>query len=103
MTSRKALFVIDIQKELAADPKTRVPHYAKITQAGEAILKAARAFVDSYRNKNESSPLLIVFVQHEESADGGGTLVRDTEPWRLVFEPRADVEEEILVSKHTGT
>lgn len=96
--SRSALFVIDIQRELAQDPKTRMQHAERVCSAGENIIEAARKIIDSYRNKNQQSPSIIVFVQHEEIAVEG-TLVRDTEPWKLVFEPRDSVSEEILVSK----
>lgn len=98
--ARSALFVIDIQRELAQDPKTRIPHAERVCSAAEQILSAARAIVDDYRGKDQQSPSIIVFVQHEEKPEDG-TLIRDTEPWKLVFEPRGDVHEEILVSKTT--
>ena len=97
---RSALFVIDIQRELAHDPETRVPHADRICSAGEKILSAARGIIDQYRETQKQSPSVIIFVQHEEKPDDG-TLVRDTEPWRLVFEPREGVEEERLVAKTT--
>lgn len=96
--TRSALFVIDIQRELAQDPKTQIPHADRIRSAGEKILSAARGIVDEYRTTQRQSPSIIVFVQHEEEPDEG-TLVRDTEPWRLVFEPRDGVQEERLVAK----
>ncbi|POS81195.1 hypothetical protein DHEL01_v200406 [Diaporthe helianthi] len=98
--TRSALFVIDIQRELADDPKAQIPHADRIRSAGEKILSAARDIVDQYRTAQKQSPSVIVFVQHEETPDRG-TLVRDTEPWRLVFEPRRDVQEERLVAKTT--
>lgn len=98
--SRSALFVIDIQRELAQDPKTRIPHAERLCSASEKILAAARGVIDSYRSKDQRSPSVIVFVQHEERPDEG-TLVRGTEPWKLVFEPRQGVEEEVLVAKTT--
>lgn len=98
--TRSALFVIDIQRELAQDPKTRIPHADRVCAAGEQILVAARSIVDAYRSKDQQSPSIIVFVQHEEKA-GEGTLVRDTEPWKLVLEPRDGVDDEILVAKTT--
>lgn len=97
---RSALFVIDIQRELAQDPKTRIPHADRICSAGEKILSAARDIVDQYQTARKQSPSVIVFVQHEEKPDEG-TLVRDTEPWRLVFEPRDGIQEERLVAKTT--
>lgn len=95
--SRSALFVIDIQGELAVDPKTRIPHAERIKTAGDRILAAARAIVDSFRDKGDQSPSIIVFVQHEDE-----TMVRGSDPWRLVFDPRDGVQEEILVAKTTS-
>ncbi|KUI56054.1 Streptothricin hydrolase [Cytospora mali] len=97
---RSALFVIDIQRELAQDPKTRIPHAERVCSAGEKILSVARGIIDTYRSSEQQSPSTIVVVQHEERPEDG-TLVRDTEPWRLVFEPRDGVREEVLVAKTT--
>lgn len=97
---RSALFVVDIQRDLALDPKTRIPHAERICAAGDKILVAARDIIDSYRTKDHESPSIIVFVQHEERPEQG-SLVRDSEPWKLVFEPREGVQEEILVGKTT--
>lgn len=97
---RSALFVIDIQRELADDPKTQIPHAGRIRSAGEKILTAARDIVDQYRTALKQSPSVILFVQHEEKPDQG-TLVRHTEPWRLIFEPRDGIQEERLVAKTT--
>jgi nicotinamidase-related amidase len=96
--SRKALFVIDIQHELAGDPQTRVPHAERIHVAGEQILSTARRITDEHLAKNQVSPFIIIFVQHEEPATQG-SLVRDTEPWKLVFNPRPGVSQEVLVAK----
>ncbi|KAI3390242.1 hypothetical protein diail_11127, partial [Diaporthe ilicicola] len=98
--SRSALFVIDIQRELAHDPKTRIPHADRICSAGGKILESARDIIDQYRTTQKQSPSIIVFVQHEEKPEEG-TLVRDTDPWKLVFEPREGVQEERLVAKTT--
>ncbi|PWY67947.1 Isochorismatase hydrolase [Aspergillus heteromorphus CBS 117.55] len=101
MASRKALFVIDIQNELATDPKTRVPHAARVTAATEGILQAARSVIDAHLAQDQRSPCLIVFVQHEESGDDA-TMLKGSEAWELVFTPRPEVGEEILVAKNTG-
>ncbi|GKZ26774.1 hypothetical protein AbraCBS73388_003155 [Aspergillus brasiliensis] len=85
---RSAIFVIDIQKHLAVDPETRVPQADRVIKASEEILQTARSIKDS--NGNSSDPL-IVFVQHEETPNDGA-LVKGTEPWELVFHPRAEVE-----------
>ncbi|KAJ5924676.1 hypothetical protein N7466_008863 [Penicillium verhagenii] len=97
MAPQRALFVIDIQNELIADPKTRIPNPERVIRASEEILKATRATLDL--KNNYPAPCLIVFVQHEESP--GGTLLRGSEPWGLFFPPRADREDEILVAKRT--
>lgn len=95
--SRSALFVIDIQGELAIDPKTRIPHAERIKSAGTKILAAARNIIDSFRDKGEQSPSIIVFVQHEDK-----TMVKGSDLWKLVFDPRDGVSEEILVAKTTS-
>ncbi|KAM3490473.1 hypothetical protein MY3957_006212 [Beauveria namnaoensis] len=84
---RTALFVIDIQNELAGHPQTEVPGAARIRSAGSQILRISRALADA--------------AAHEESLESGGTLVRDAEPWKLVFPPREDAVDEILVAKTT--
>jgi nicotinamidase-related amidase len=101
MPSRRALFVIDIQKELIADPDTRIPNPKRVINAAEEILKVSRSILDSYESSNSPSPWLIVFVQHEEFPPEG-TMLRGSEPWELFFSPRANRQDEILVSKSTG-
>ncbi len=98
---RTALFVVDIQNALAADPDTRIPAADRIRTVGRDILATAREVIDSYRAKGEPSPAIIVFVQHEESPDEG-PLVKGSGPWELVFSPRENVAEEIRVAKTTG-
>ncbi|RSL59264.1 hypothetical protein CEP54_007334 [Fusarium duplospermum] len=91
-----ALFVIDIQHDLASDPKTEIPHAARIRDAGEVILSAARGISQT---GGAQSPL-IAFVQHEEPPEEG-PLVKGSEPWKLVFAPQTNNSREILVSKTT--
>lgn len=86
---------------MALDPETSVQHAAELNVAASTILSTVRRIIDEFRQKKELSPFLIVFVQHEESPSQG-SLVRDTEPWKLVYEPREDVDEEILVHKTHG-
>src|SRR3954447_22354134 len=101
MAGPVALFVIDIQNENTTDLETKVRAADRIKHAGETILQAARQTLDAYRvTKGASPPILIIFVQHED-LHGEGTLLKDTEAWRLVFEPRCEVEDEILVHKIT--
>lgn len=99
---RSALFVIDIQHFLAGDPKTSVPQADKLKAAGDKILSTVRPIIDRSRSKNETSPFIIVFVQHEEPASDDGVLVRGSDPWKLVFNPRQGISEEILVHKTHG-
>jgi nicotinamidase-related amidase len=91
-----ALFVIDIQHDLAGDPKTEIPHAARIRDAGEVILSAARGISQT----EGAQPPLIVFVQHEEAPEEG-PLVKGSDPWKLVFEPQTNNSREILVPKTT--
>jgi hypothetical protein len=96
-----ALFVIDIQNDLATDPATRIPHASRIRSAGEQILSAARAGIEAKHNTTTiSRPTTIIFVQHEEQPEDG-PLVRGTEPWNLVFDPLPDAPTERLVPKST--
>ncbi|KAF5699822.1 KGD2-2-oxoglutarate dehydrogenase complex E2 component [Fusarium mundagurra] len=87
-----ALFVIDIQKDLASDDKTEVPHAERIRDAGEQILEVAR------RIAADPKPI-IVFVQHEESPESG-PLVKGSKSWELVFENDPNNPRELLVSKN---
>lgn len=98
---RTALFVIDIQNELAGNPQTQVPGTDKLRAAAEKILAASRSLADAAGEGQERA--LTVFVQHEEDPTSGGSLVRGAEPWKLVFPPRDGVMDEILVSKTTRT
>jgi hypothetical protein len=91
-TPRSALFVIDIQKYLASNPKTQIAHAERICRAGVDILSFVRGF------KTNPTPL-IVFVQHEESPDRG-PLVKGTDSWKLVFENDPSKARERLVSKN---
>jgi nicotinamidase-related amidase len=91
-TPRSALFVIDIQKYLASNPKTQIPHAERICRAGVDILSSVRGI------KTNPTPL-IVFVQHEESPDRG-PLVKGTDSWKLVFENDPSKARERLVSKN---
>lgn len=101
--ARTALFVIDIQDELARNPTTRIPHADRVVLAGERILLSARrAIANAHansQNKNAKGPLTIVFVQHEET---DGTLLRDSEAWGLVLPPQPSAADaEMLVAKTT--
>ena len=100
--SRSAIFVIDIQHEMAGDPSTSVPDVDALKSATTKILSTARAIIDGSRAKGAQSPLTLVFVQHEEPAGSGG-LERDSKQWELVFPPRENDSEEVLVAKTHGT
>ena len=96
--TRTALFVIDIQGELAQDPKTEIPHAKRIREAGDVILTKAREAIDKARANGQHSDLEIVIVQHEEKPEEG-TMIRGSKSWELVFAPREGDDTEILVSK----
>lgn len=102
MGARTALFVIDIQSELASDPTTAIPHAARIRGAGSALLDRARAAIDeSYPSSN----LEIIIVQHAENPDDNpdATMIKGSKAWELVFPPRAACADERLVGKTTST
>ncbi|KAJ9131734.1 hypothetical protein NKR23_g11594 [Pleurostoma richardsiae] len=100
MSPGSALFVIDIQNDLARDPNTQIPHAARVVAAGEQIVSAARAAIKSQHLWTEDSLSSILFVQHEEKPEEG-PLVRGTAPWELVFQPQAGADNEMLVHKTT--
>jgi len=102
---KTALFIIDIQNEMAGEGfSTAIPHAECIRAAGAEILNRARNAVDTAHKNDQSPPLELVFVQHEELPETGGGLIRDTEPWKLVFNPREreSVPAERLVAKTDG-
>jgi len=99
MANPTALFVIDIQNDNATHPATRIRAADRVKHAGETILKAARQILDDHRTTSPQ-PIMIIFIQHED-APGKGSLLKDTEPWKLVFEPRAGAEGELLFQKTT--
>lgn len=90
--STSALFVVDIQNDLASDPKTRIPHAERIRRAGDDILRAARGTTANPKP-------IIVFVQHEEAPENG-PLIRGTQQWELVFNNDPENERELLMSKN---
>ncbi|KAJ5979673.1 hypothetical protein N7481_006971 [Penicillium waksmanii] len=101
MSSPRALFVVDIQNELIADPDTCIPNSKQVIKATEEILKVSRLILDSYEGSNSPPPWLIVFVQHEEFPPEG-TMLRGSKSWELFFPPRSNRQDEILVAKSTG-
>jgi hypothetical protein len=96
--SRTAIFVIDIQVELAQNATTEIPHAGRIRGAGTRILQRARQVIDSASEYGRVPDLEIVFVQHQEVAEKG-PLVKGSKPWELVFKPRDNNRWERLVSK----
>lgn len=97
-----ALFVIDIQNDLATNLETKIPHASRVNMAAEKIIAAARtALLDRSEDKSTDPSLsTIVFVQHEEKPEDG-PMVKGTDPWKLVFEPVPDNARERLVAKWT--
>lgn len=101
MKNRTALFVIDIQKAIASDPETEIPHAERVRSATADVLAAVARFV--YQAPDDSHDI-IVYVQHEETPDRG-TLQRGTSGWELVFNPKEEYlnsGREMLVSKNTS-
>ncbi|KAF3041520.1 hypothetical protein E8E12_004871 [Didymella heteroderae] len=101
--SRTALFVIDIQRALADDPSTQIPHAKRVVDAGNRILRNGRGIIDKSVMRGEKASLDIVCVQHEETSEKGN-LQRGSREWALVFPPRDDdwttsMGNECLVSK----
>jgi len=96
--ARAALFVIDIQVELAQNATTEIPHAERILDAGTRILQRARQAIDSATEQGRVPGLEIVFVQHEEVAEKG-PLIKGSKPWELVFKPQDNGRWERLVSK----
>ena len=102
MTATTALFIIDIQNDLATDPKTKIPHAGRVRAAGDEILSAARRVLDAQHSSNPQArphPILF-FVQHHEKPEEG-PLVRGSDAWKLVFEPRRESHLEVVVHKTT--
>lgn len=95
-----ALFIIDIQNNLATDSSTQIPHASRILSAGTQIIAAARQVVSDAKAAGSETPLSLYFIQHEEPATSG-PLVRGSEPWKLVFEPIPERGEE-LIAKSTS-
>jgi nicotinamidase-related amidase len=96
--SRTAIFIVDIQADLATIEETRMPHAARVISAAKSVLERARARIDMACDKGETPPLELVFVQHHEDPSSGA-LVKDTDPWKLVLPPREGNKYERLVEK----
>jgi nicotinamidase-related amidase len=101
--SRTALFVIDIQHDLALDRENRIPHADRVLSAAEKVIASTRRQLDAGRAETPESPSrpLLVFVQHSEDPSSG-SLVKGSKPWELVFQPREGDGDEILVGKVTS-
>jgi nicotinamidase-related amidase len=97
---RTALFIIDIQNDLATDPQTRIPDAGRLLDSAEKVIASTRKQLDTLRQTHNESRPLIVVVQHSEDPSSG-PLVKNTKPWDLVFHPRPDDADEILVGKTT--
>ncbi|KAK0609902.1 Isochorismatase-like protein [Bombardia bombarda] len=95
-----ALFVIDIQHDLALDPATRIPHADRIVSAMNKILTANRGLLA--RSNPETPSSTIVHVQHEETPEQG-PLVRGSVAWESASLKQNDEggAQEWLVSKTT--
>ncbi|KAK4642182.1 hypothetical protein QC761_507340 [Podospora bellae-mahoneyi] len=101
MPSKTAILVVDIQNSLATDSGTKIPHAARVCEAGTSILQVARQIRDTRVREHSLPPgFITVFVQHQESPEEG-LLVFGTDPWGLVFKPRQGLEngEDFVVAK----
>ncbi|KAJ5168397.1 uncharacterized protein N7482_003991 [Penicillium canariense] len=96
--ARTALFVIDIQADLAQNPRTEIPYAARIRDVGAAVLSKARIAIDNELGRGLGANLSIIIVQHHETPENG-SLVRGSKPWELVFKPRNETER--IVEKTT--
>lgn len=97
--ARTALFVIDIQADLAQDPRTEIPHAARIRDFGTVILSKARIAIDNEIRRGLDTNLSIIIVQHHETPEKG-SLVKGSKSWELVFKPRNETER--VVEKTTS-
>ncbi|KAK4675809.1 hypothetical protein QC764_507340 [Podospora pseudoanserina] len=105
MPSKTAILVVDIQNSLATNPCTKIPHAARVCEAGTSILQVARQIRDTRVREHSLPPgFITVFVQHQESPEEG-LLVFGTDPWGLVFKPRQGLEngEDFVVAKSVRT
>src|SRR5579883_1888148 len=96
-----ALFVIDIQNDLAGCADTEIPDAQRIRDAAATLLKNSRSVIRDAVEKDKIPSITLAFVQHEESPDKG-LLNKGTKPWELVFPPSATNACEQLVSKTTS-
>lgn len=95
-----ALFIIDIQNDLAQDPATEIPAAQRIRDSATTIIKRARSTIHAHVQRGEPSLLVLIFVQHEEAPEEG-PLRRGSRPWELVFPPSPSSALERLVAKTT--
>jgi hypothetical protein len=86
------------------DFSNTIPHAERIRAAGAEILNRAPNAVNAAHKENQSPPLELGFVQHEELPETGGGLIRDSDPWKWVFTPREGKSDptERLVAKTDG-
>jgi len=99
MTSKIALFVVDVQEGIA-NLTSGVPDADNINQAISAVLRLARQHNDI--NQEREKAIEILFIQHDDK-DPEDPLYRGKPTWNLVFPPRQGVETERLISKNVGT
>jgi nicotinamidase-related amidase len=98
--SPTALFVIDIQEDLAGDSGSQIPHSIRVREVVTKVLADARKAIDTARAKGEEPPLTIIIVQHEEKPEEG-PMVRGSKPWELIFKPREGNNAERVIAKTT--
>ena len=99
MSTRTALFVVDVQEGIA-NATDGVPDAEQIKQAISSVINLARQHNDTLTgDEKDSEKLKIIFVQHDDK-DPKAPLHRGKPTWNLVFQPRPGLDTEMLVSKN---
>ncbi|TIA11557.1 hypothetical protein D6C80_07418 [Aureobasidium pullulans] len=99
MSTRTALFVIDVQEGIA-NANDGVPDAERIKQAISSVIDLARQHNDTLTGDEKGSEKLkIIFFQHDDK-DPKDPLHRGKPTWNLVFQPRPGFDTEMLVSKN---
>ena len=84
-SSRTALFVIDVQVDLAQKADSEVPDAEAIREALSNLIKGVRDYNDTEKT-NAAQKVQLVFVQHND-LDPEDPLAKGKPTWELVFKP----------------
>ncbi len=96
-----AVFVMDLQSAAVANLLSLIPHGDEVYQAAGVVVSAARSAATMQSKRNYVPPVVVVFVQHEET-EIEGPLVRGSSDWMLTITPRDRPGREFVVNKSTG-